>query len=235
MKRLVSIILSLIMCISLCGCNNSEKAFELSKSAFNDIEAACEKLDLISQDILAAWELGLYNEDELYEHNKGFAFFCTNICTTNGLSRDDILDALAVFEMEYDNNGLSLDYYLESVREYYGSYFGNEYSDDGLLNRSPNTFSACVALVEKAYVQKGTFSEVEALLASAKTAVMELSQNYPEYEHYETVKEYFAIANSYFALCSNPSGSYLDVEENVGDYTKQAEDCYNRLYYFFEQ
>ncbi len=73
------------------------------------------------------------------------------------------------------------------------------------------------------------------MLADAGESIKELSKNYPDYEHYENVKKkYFTAANTYYNFCTNPSGTLQQSMENVNSYNNTADECYNSLYYFFE-
>ena len=232
MKRLISLLIVVAMCFSLSACNGGDKkALELSESAFKDIELAYEKLDVIGNDILTVWKLGIYNESELKEWGEGFSIFCSAV----SLSRDDVLDGLAYFEMIANGNTLDYDYYKASVREHYDVYFYSPSTGNGLLNQYENTFSACISLVVESYRQNGELEEIEALLSSASMTIKELSQNHSDYEHYENIKKYFTAVNTYFNFCSNPSGTLEQAMENINGYNNTAAECHNSLYYFFEE
>ena len=226
MKKIMALLMVVAMCLSLVACSGgNKKAAELSESAFNNIQQAYEKLDVIGNDILTAWKLGIYNKSDLRKWAGGFAYFISNI----SIPRDDLLDALASLEYKADGTSLDLDYYTKSVREHYDLYW------DRLIERNPDIFSACIALVVESYMLNGELDEIETLLSFASESIKELSQNHSNYEHYENVKKYFTATNTYFNFCSNPSGTLEQAMENINNYNNTADECYNSLYYFFEE
>ena len=232
MKKIMALLMVVAMCLSLVACSGgNKKAFELSKSAFDNIQEAYEKLDIIGNDILSVWNLGIYSDYELRQWGEGLDLFCNNV----SLSRDDVLDGLAYLEWKAENE-LNYEYYKESVREYDDLHFYSPHVEDcGLLWRYDNTFSACIDLVVESYRQNGMLAEIESLLSQASQDIKELSENHSDYEHYENVKKYFSAVNTYFNFCSNPSGTLEQAKENINNYNNTANECYNSLYYFFEE
>ena len=103
-----------MVCLSLVACSDetkkTQKAFELSKSAFDNIQEAYKKIDPMGNDILSVWELGVNDSWEFHEY-KGFDFFCDNV----SLSRGDELNALSylTYEIEKYNS-------YEECKEYVG-------------------------------------------------------------------------------------------------------------------
>lgn len=232
MKKLISLFLVAVMCLSLVACNGGDKkALELSASAFNYIHQAYEKIEVIGNDILTVWKLGIYNESELRTWQSGFALICNNV----SLSRDDMLDGLAYLEFTTGDSYSTYEKCKEAAREHYDLYFYSSATSSGLLARYNNTFSACIDLVVESYRQNGMLAEIEGLLSSAIEIIKELSYNHSDYEHYENVKKYFTAVNTYFNFCSNPSGTLEQVMENTNKYNNTADECYNSLYYFFEE
>lgn len=232
MKKVISLLLVAAICLSLVACSGgNKKALELSKSAFDNIQEAYEKLDIIGNDILTVWKLGIYNESELRTWKTGFAFLCDNV----SLSRDDVLDGLAYLDYATGDSYSTYEKCKEAVREFYDITFYSSATSSGLLARYDNTFSACIDLVVESYRQNGLLSEIELLLSSASESIKELSKNHSDYEHYENVKKYFTATNTYFNFCSNPSGTLEQAMENINNYNNTADECYNSLYYFFEE
>lgn len=228
MKKILCLILSLTMCLSLCGCGGNSKAYKLSSEAFTDIQKAYEKIDQIGSDILAAWQLGIYSKADVKEWRKGFTLLCTKV----SVSRDDCLAGLAYYEWYYDTldgRSTSYDFYEESVYKHYDLYF------DHLLERyEDSTFSACVYLVIKSYELNGTLGEIESLLSVAGEKIKSLSEHHSSYEHYKTVKEYYTTVNTYYNFCREPQGTLENATDNVNEYRNTVANCYNGLYYFFE-
>lgn len=230
MKKVLTLLLaiSMILTLSACGGKKEEEAFELSKSAFYNINDAYERLDAIGNDIITAWNLGIYERNSLLGWTTGFPFFCDNLT----VSKDSALDGLAAaysyaVEQEYE---LDLEYYKESVREYSDLYWDETLRAYGL----DNTFSACIFVVVESYRQNGELDEIGALLSSATETIKELSENHSDYEHYDAIKKYFATTNTYYNYCCNPSGTLEEAQSNMNKYNNDASEAYNSLYYFFE-
>jgi len=226
MKRVIALLLATVMCLSLAACSGgNKKAFDLSESAFNNIQEAYEMLDVIGNDILTAWKLGVYNKEELLTWKEGFDYLTSNL----SIGRDDLITALA--SLVY---GMTDSWCVELAEEYYDSMFNG--SVDGLVTVAfPDVFSGCVTLVLEAYRLNGELAVAELLLHSAGESIKELSEKHSSYEHYEYVKKYFTAANTYYNFCSNPTGTLEQVMENINSYNQTAAECYNSLYYFFEK
>ena len=81
-----------------------------------------------------------------------------------------------------------------------GSYL---YSVDSVfyLFGDVSKFSICVELVEEAYKLKGTYEEIDNLLASAKSEMKTMSEQYSDYEHYDNLKKMYSIVDSYAEFC----------------------------------
>ena len=63
-KRVLAFVLAIALVCSLYGCDGkSQKAFEVSKSAYQKIDVAYELTERFSEDIHEAWRMGIYDED----------------------------------------------------------------------------------------------------------------------------------------------------------------------------
>lgn len=232
MRRILAIILALALCLSLCACNSTEKmAYELSKSAFSEIQEAYDIIKDIPLDILIAWGFADLYEDDIKDGEHGF----DNLCSVVSLSRDEMLDGLAGIANTINDYGIDdIEYFKEEVREFYDLYFYSRVSEDGIVNKY-GASAACIYVVSEAYQQNGDLPAAEALLNSAQDSILELSEKCPSYEHYSNLKEYFTAVNAYYNFCSNPGGSYNSASDKIDDYADTIEECYNKLYYFFDK
>ncbi len=230
MKRIIAIFLLLAISFSCWACSTKDKkAYELSKSIFENIEKAYEKLSPIGDDIISAWELGINSGDSLKEWREGFPLFCSAV----SLTQDEVLDGLA--SLEHQANGrLDLEYYKGSVREYYDIYFYSPATNKGLLSRYSDTFSPCVELVTESYKMNGDLNEIESLLSSARESLEKLSNNYSDYEHYWSITKYFNVINTYYNFCNEPTGSLEQAIDDLHEYNEIAEECHSSLYYYFQ-
>lgn len=243
MKKIIAILLAAIMCFSLVSCGN-KRAFELTQNAFFEISKSVDILKQISNDIISAWTIGIYDESTLKHYGDGFDWLCENV----SLSKDDMLDGLAYYKSldiqpEYveilcdPELGLYNDYYeyyKEAVRKFYDAYFYGSYEETGILNVYDKVFSGCVMLVVYSYEANGKLSEIEQSLTSAEAKIKDLSNKHSNYEHYENIKEYYSTARTMYNFCKLPTGTLEQAKSNINDYKNTADSCYNSMYYFFQ-
>lgn len=222
MKKLLTIIVGIIICISLTGCNETQKAFEASKDAYDNINIAYEITEQFGADIYEAWRMGIYEDDEILENGVGY------LASELNLSEDELVTGVAycVNEIMGENDWEDLP---ESEKEAYLSttdmYF-RLFEDD--------LFSFCVMAVTGAYQANGKIEEAKAALEAAKQEMKELSDKYSDYEHYPNMKGYYTTASSFFEFCQNPTGSFEQVVNTINDYKNEVRDYKSDLDYLFE-
>lgn len=219
MKKLIALLLFLVMCLSLAACGSGEKkAFEVSKSAYDNIDIAYEITEQFGSDIYEAWRLGIYDDDEILENG------AAHLATELSLSADEIR-AGAVYTLYQDEWDTMSE---EEKEELIGSAdLLFSYMEDDL-------FSFCVMAVSNAYVVNGKVDEAQTALDAAKAQMKELSSEYSDYEHYPNLKGYFTTTSSFFDFCQNPTGSFEQIKETVNNYKNEARDYISDLDYIFE-
>ena len=219
MKKLIALLLFLVMCLSLAACGSGEKkAFEASKSAYDNIDIAYEITEQFGSDIYEAWRLGIYDDDEILENG------AAHLATELSLSADEIR-AGAVYTLYQDEWDTMSE---EEKEELIGSAdLLFSYMEDDL-------FSFCVMAVSNAYVVNGKVDEAQTALDAAKAQMKELSSEYSDYEHYPNLKGYFTTTSSFFDFCQNPTGSFEQIKETVNNYKNEARDYISDLDYIFE-
>lgn len=85
MKKITSLLLVVVMCLSLVACGGSDKkAFEASKAAYDNIDIAYEITEQFGSDIYEAWRLGIYDKDEILDDG------ANHLATELSLSADEI-------------------------------------------------------------------------------------------------------------------------------------------------
>lgn len=219
MKRMYSLLLVIVMCLSLAACGGGEKkAFEASKEAYKNIAIAYEITEQFGSDIYEAWRLGIYDDDEIL--NNGAEHLATEL----SLSADEIR-AGAVYSLYQDEWDTLPEDEKESLIDNADLLF--EYMEDDL-------FSFCVTAVSNAYIVNGKVKEAQTALDTAKGQMKELSSEYSDYEHYPNLKGYFTTTNSFFDFCQNPTGSFEQVKDTINDYKNEARDYISDLDYIFE-
>jgi len=223
MKKIISLLLVVVMCLSLVACGGgAKKAFEASKVAYDNIDIAYEITEQFASDIYEAWRLGIYDDDEI--HDDGASHLATEL----SLSADEIragaayTAAYTIYQDEWDTMP---EEEKKKLIDNADLFFG--YIEDDL-------FSFCVMAVSNAYVVNGKVGEAQTALDTAKAQMKELSSEYSDYEHYPNLKGYFTTTSSFFDFCQNPTGSFEQVKETINDYKNEARDYISDLDYVFE-
>ena len=219
MKKVISLLLVMVMCLSLVACGGGEKkAFEASKAAYDNIDIAYEITEQFGSDIYEAWRLGIYDDDEILDDG------AAHLATELSLSADEIR-AGAVYTIYKDEWDTMSDEEKDELIDEADLFFS--YFEDDL-------FSFCVMAVSNAYVVNGKVEEAQTALDAAKAQMKELSSEYSDYEHYPNLKGYFTTTSSFFDFCQNPTGSFEQVKETVNNYKNEARDYISDLDYIFE-
>ena len=219
MKKIISLLLVIVICLSLAACEGSDKkAFEVSNEAYKNIDIAYEITEQFGSDIYEAWRLGIYDDDEILDDG------AVHLAKELSLSADEIRAGAvyAVYQDEWDTMS------EERREELIGKadlFF--KYMEDDL-------FSFCVMAVSNAYVVNGKVEEAQTALDAAKSLMKELSKEYSDYEHYPNLKGYFTTTSSFFDFCQNPTGSFEQVKETINKYKNEARDYISDLDYIFE-
>lgn len=220
MKKIISLLLLVVMCLSLVACDGGgdKKAFEISKTAYDNIDIAYEITEQIGIDIYEAWRLGIYDKDEILDDG------AEHLATELSLSVDEIR-AGAVYTLYQDEWDTMSEEEKDEMIDNADLFFN--YMED-------NLFSFCVMAVSNAYVVNGKVEEAQTALDDAKAQMKELSSEYSDYEHYPNLKGYFTTTSSFLGFCQNPTGSFEQVKETINDYKNEARDYISDLDYIFE-
>lgn len=223
MKKTISLLLVLALCLSLCACGNSnKKAFEASKVAYDNIDIAYEITEQFGSDLYEAWRLGIYDVDEIIDDG------AKHLATELSLSADEIREGAA-----YTVATMLGEDWDELSEEDKNKYIDN--ADSFFEAMEDDLFSFCVMCVTGAYTVNGKVEEAQAALNAAKAQMKELSQEYSDYEHYPNLKGYYTTTSSFFDFCNNPTGSFEQVKDTVNDYKNEARDFISDLDYIFEE
>ena len=228
MKRFISILLALVICVSLVACGNSsnsnnnssgektESAFDVSKEAYDKIDVAYEIIEKYGSDIYEAWRLGIYDDDELTRNGE------SHLASELSLSEEEIITAIAYIVAGDDEEAD-----VSAMREDTANLFFRYYEDE--------LFTFCVMVVCKAYEVNGKVEEAQDALDSAKELMKKMSEKYSDYEHYPNLKGYYTTTKSFLEFCENPRGSFEQVKDTINDYRNAARDYVSDLDYIFEE
>lgn len=223
MKKLLAFMLAAALALSLmaCGGGKTKKAFEASKEAYQNVDAAYEIITDYGSDIYEAWRLGIYDDDEIIDEG------CSYLAKELNLSQEEIEDGVAYTLAELIGDGW--DECTDDDRSAY-----REMADSTFSMMEDDLFSWCVTVVSNAYIANGKAVEASGYLDAAKGQMKELSENYSDYEHYPALKGYYTTTSSFFDFCQNPTGSFEQLKTTVEGYQTTARDFNADLDYIFE-
>ena len=248
MRRIISLLLILVICVSLVGCgkvvcsiegceneavedNTYEKsycskhlankqAFEKSQDAYKNIIAAYEIVTDFAVDYYEVWRAGIYEPKKIRDQGvKYLATYLRNI------------------DVDYLRQGLSRD--AKKRMDNGGTILTEEHVNNPDLYLSLCTdktlWSICPYAVIYAYDEAGKKSEAENLLNTAKQHMKEMSEKYSDYEHYPKLKELYSSVNSYLDTCFNQSHSFEQFAELNKEYEKEVSDYIADLDFIFSE
>lgn len=223
MKKPLTLVLAVALALSLtaCGGGKSKKAFEASKEAYQNINAAYELTADYGSNIYEAWRLGIYDKDEIMDGG------CSYLAKELNLSQEEVEAGAA--HLVAEAFGASWD---ECTDEEKNSY--KVMADSYFRGMEDNLFSWCVEVVSNTYIINGKAAEAKDHLEAAKGQMKELSESYSDYEHYPALKGYYTTTSSFFDFCQNPTGSFEQLKTTVEDYKTTARDFNADLDYIFE-
>lgn len=223
MKKIASLALAAIMVLPLtaCGGGKNKKAFEASKAAYDNVNAAYAITADFGSDIYEAWRLGIYDDDEVV--SGGCAYLAKELHISEGEIAAGVAYSFAKFsdkewdelsEKDKDNYIAKADYTFEQMED--------------------DLFSWCVTVVLNAYIANGKAKEAQNYLTEAKAQMKDLSANYSDYEYYPALKGYYTTTSAFFDFCQNPTGSFEQLKTTMEDYKTKARDYNADLDYIFE-
>lgn len=227
MKKIMALILTVATCISMTACDGgNKKAFEVSKSAYDNINSAYEITEQFGTDIYNAWHSSIFQEDKILSDG------ATYLATKLSLSEDELKEGVgyALAEMTGVDWEEQSDESRATITENTGSVFRLVKEDLG-----DNFFTFCVSVVSNTYIANGKVEEVKTALDAAKAQMKELSEKHSDYEHYPNLKGYYTTTSSFFDYCQNPAGSFEQSKETINDYKNKARDYKSDLDYIFEE
>lgn len=231
MKKALSIFLSLVICLGLCACGNSQKEaekaeeaekkhiFEISKQAYDNISVAYEITDRFASDLYNAWHMAVFEEDSLMF--RGTSKLAKNL----SISEHQLKEAGAYAYAK--ENRMNWDTMSEEEK--------SKLYDIADIWFGTNAAGYCLTLVTTAYKLNGKADEANEALAVAKELMKEISQDYSDYEHYPSLKGYYTATSSFLDFCQNPEGAFGQFTDTSNSYRNEIRDYINDLAFVFEE
>ena len=214
----------MIFSITSCGKFENKKAFEESKEIYNNISAAYKIIDELASDIYDAWYSGIYDDDELLSDG------VSHLASELSLSKDEITLGVGYVACTI----LWGEKWTPEKEAETKSEFTSASANLFFKLMEDDMFSFCVEIVIGAYITNGKIEEARNALDLAKEQLKSLNDNHSDYEHYLTLKEYYAATKSLFDFCQDPNCSFEQLRNTLSDYENKIRDYVSSLNYIFE-
>lgn len=242
MKKIISFLLAFVMCLSLAiyggghaaadttktkkneAAEQKEKAaFEAASSIYTNINIAYEITQKYGNDLSEACLLSFTDEDELVKN--GVKFLAKNL----NASEEELLEGL-VYAVAVDALGEDWEKVSETEKETY-----RELADTAFEFMGDDLSGLCILVVKGTYKVNGDIKKAEKALDTAKAQLKQLKQDYPDYEYYSGLLDYYTATNRFFDYCVEPTGSYLDLMSAASEYQDEIEKHISALEFAFEE
>lgn len=242
MKKAIILIVSIVLCVSLCACGKSEavKSAEDAISAIGEVSvdsgdaiANAEKLYGILTDAekeKVENRLSLVEAREQFEKVRGEVVYTNakeayvklkevaDLCVSG---MDDIYGAWYFGIYEADDAS-SYSFYYEMSSEV-PSFSENELEAAGdslgyeaWLAKTDWQYS--VFIVKSALAARGDYDTIETNMSDAEKVLQTLTEEYDDYTYYPKLKDYYSAIKSYVEFYTNPSGSFNQLADTINSY-----------------
>lgn len=224
MPNLKKLGMLVVLVCALSGCSSSndvtQDAYVHSKEAYTQIQTTYEVAEDFSSDLYSAWKAGIYDKEEMSVEY---------LASITSLTEEEIYEGICYAILEIDNAG---GYYSATNQERADAEYIVEYY---FAIYEESMFSACISVVSGAYELSGKISIAQESIESAASDIKAVSDIYSEYEHYSSLKGYYASVNAFLDFCINPTGSFIQFSDTINNYQTQARDYKSELSYIFEE
>lgn len=241
MKRAISFLLAVIMCMSLVGCGKSKAAKEAEAAidAIGEVTldsgeaiAYAEKLyGILTDDEKADVEnrLTLVDAKEAYAELQGKVIYDNALKSYEKLNEvaalcvdgmDDIYGAwyFGIYEADdakysfYSKFAAETPHITKEELENSAKIMG--YSESSVRNSWQN----CVTVAQGAIILRGDYDTITEKMAEAENILQELTNSYDDYTYYPRLKEYYAAVSSYVEFFTSPTGSFNQLADTVNNF-----------------
>ena len=227
----------------------NNEAYELSKEAYDNINTAYNIIEKLGEDIYQAGREGVLSKEEIltggteYLSNKlnltkeelaeGIAFM---IVGPQGLSKK--LGKEAMEQIEDDDLIQLLDEMYEiwedASDEDKNSWITYADTAFGLMDSTPLQIT-CSLFVIGSYAVNKQISEAETALDNAKAIMKQLSNEYSNYEHYPSLKEYYTTTSDFYDFCLTLNADVKQFGTTMDEYKDDAKKYRNEIEFVFEE
>ena len=208
------------VCISICVYNSKQiQKNRLAKAEFTTALAksysAFREIDIYGDAIIDSMQYAKSRSLELSSVRKdNYTKFCESI----SLPPDSLLKSLASLR------NIAVDKIESGYYDINNVFWGWLNYD----NSEENYDISCAYIVAGVY-KECAYSNVQKKLLSVKEMISELKRKYPNYEHTDSLNEYYTVLKSYHDFCCNPNVSYAEAKSIVFKYQNEAETLYQEL------
>lgn len=227
----------------------NNEAYELSKEAYDNINTAYNIIEKLGEDIYQAGREGVLSKEEIltggteYLSNKlnltkeelaeGIAFM---IVGPQGLSKKLGKEAMGQIE---DDDLIQLLDEMDEIWEDASDEDKNSwitYADTafGLMDSTPLQIT-CSLYVIGSYAVNNQISEAETALDNAKAIMKQLSNEYSNYEHYPSLKEYYTTTSDFYDFCLTLNADVKQFGTTMDEYKDDAKKYRNEIEFVFEE
>ena len=246
MKKAISLLLVVVICLSLVACGKSEavKAAEEAIAAIGEVTAYsgeaianaekyyniltdAEKAEVENRMVLVdakeAFEevrgkIVYNNAKAAYEKLKEVAELCIS-------GMDDIYNAWH-FGLYSADDCTTSNIYTELANE--TSFSSSElqeaaaqlggFSAKTMAALLVNDWQYCVLTVKEAITMRGDYDTITAHMANAEKILQTLTKEFDDYTYYPKLKDYYASVKSYVEFFTNPTGSFNQLVDTINNY-----------------
>ena len=208
MKRILSLLLALALCLPLCACGNQKEAeaAQKAKEAYDFLVEAYTKTDEIGDAIYGVWALNVKSAAKIKTDPLGI------VCATGEVAAKDQTkdEILSLFRnaTEEEMNGVN-----DIKDEDLGVLFA-------VVSDMPQF---CVLCVQDAYYLNGGVESAQTALESAKDAIKEIEAMNVEPEGI------YVATSAYLDFCLNVKGSLLQTSDTINEYRTTVKTAMSEL------
>lgn len=222
MKRLLAIIMCILITVSTVACAltpelasepavdpqkaKSEAQYACGKAAYEQLNIAADICVEMMDGIYEAWRFAILDADDYYNSTVVLEF-ASEVGFTKAEIEEAYIDAFSAAGAE---DASLLPYMLKE------------------------SFSIAVTIVKQAYVNNGTVQRLDDALASAKSELKTMTQEYSDYSEYPNLKSYYSQVSSYAEFAKNPSGSFEQLKTTIESYEREIRTYRSDMSFVFE-
>ena len=230
MKRILSLLLALALCLPLCACGNQKEAeaAQKAKEAYDFLVEAYTKTDEIGDAIYGVWALNVKSAAKIKTAPLG------TLLPSTTLSKEELKLGIVCATGEVAAKDQTKDEILSLFRNATEEEMNgvNDIKDEDLgvlfavVSDMPQF---CVLCVQDAYYLNGGVESAQTALESAKAAIKEIEAMNVEPEGMEALKNIYVATSAYLDFCLNVKGSLLQTSDTINEYRTTVKTAMSEL------